>query len=66
MESKKEELTEIIDIITSYAQLSVYTLTNSATEITPKNLKSEIKMLYDKFGTKEVMRMANIIVKGKK
>lgn len=59
---------ELIDIDTAiaYAQLAVHTLKNSATELTDKSLKNEIKMLYDKFGTKEVIRLANIIVKGKK
>ena len=54
------------NIMTSYAQVAVHTLMNSATEINAKSLKSEIKMLHDKFGTAEVIRLANIIVKEKK
>lgn len=54
-----------LDTVIDYAQLAVHTLKNSATEITPKELKSEIKMLHDKFGTKEVRRLNRIIVKGK-
>lgn len=50
----------------AYAQLALHTLQNSVTEITPKELRNEIKMLHEKFGTKEVKRLANIIVKGKK
>lgn len=65
MESKSQELIDI-DTAIAYAQLAVHTLKNSATELTDKLLKNEIKMLYDKFGTKEVIRLANIIVKGKK
>ena len=62
------ENNELMDINTAiaYAQLAVHTLKNSATELTDKSLKSEIKMLYEKFGTKEVIRLTNIIVKKKK
>ena len=61
------ENNELMDINTAiaYAQLAVHTLKNSATELTDKSLKSEIKMLHEKFGTKEVIRLTNIIVKGK-
>ena len=54
----KVENKELMDIDTAiaYAQLAVHTLKNSATELTDKSLKSEIKMLHDKFGTKEVIR----------
>lgn len=55
-----------LDTAIAYAQLAVHTLQNSGTEITPKELRSEIKMLNKKFGTKEVIRLKNIIVKGKK
>lgn len=55
-----------IDIIIAYAQLAVYTLQNSGTEITPKEIKHEIKMLHKKFGAKEVVKLTNIITKGKK
>ena len=62
------ENNELMDINTAiaYAQLAVHTLKNSATELTDKSLKSEIKILHEKFGTKEVIRLTNIIVKGKK
>lgn len=58
---------ELMDInaTIAYAQLAAHTLENSSTELTDKTLKSEIKMLYDKFGTKEVIRLRNIICKGK-
>lgn len=58
----------LIDFDTSiaYAQLALHTLQNSGTEITPKELRSEIKMLQKKFGTKEVKGLVNIIVKEKK
>ena len=62
---KNQELVDI-DTAIAYAQLAVHTLRNSATELTDKSLKSEIKMLHDKFGTSEVKRLANIIVKEKK
>lgn len=64
MESKSEELIDIETAI-AYAQLALHTLQNSATEITAKELRNEMKMLHDKFGTKEVKRLTNIIVKGK-
>ena len=62
------ENNELMDINTAiaYAHLAVHTLKNSATELTDKSLKSDIKMLHEKFGTKEVIRLTNIIVKGKK
>ena len=46
-----------LDTAIAYAQLAVHTLQNSGTEITPKELRSEIKMLNKKFGTKEVIRL---------
>lgn len=60
--SNKEEL----EIITAYAQMTFFTLQNSGTEITPKTIKAEIKMFYQKFGNKEVKRLANIIMKEKR
>lgn len=64
MESKTQELMDI-DSAIAYAQLAVHTLQNSATEVNAKELRSEIKMSILKFGTSEVKRLANIIVKGK-
>lgn len=64
MESKMRELMDI-DSAIAYAQLAVHTLQHSATEVSAKELQKEIKMLYSKFGTTEVKRLANIIVKGK-
>lgn len=64
MESKSEELIDL-DTAIAYAGLAVHTLQHSGTEINAKELRSEIKMLYNKFGTKEVKRLANIIVKKK-
>lgn len=54
------------DIITAYVQLVFHTLKHSATEITPKSIRQEVKMFYEKFGDKEVKRLANIIIKEKK
>ncbi len=53
-------------IITAYAQMVFFTLQHSATEITPKSIKNEVKMFYEKFGNHEVKRLANIIIKEKK
>lgn len=64
MESKMQELMDI-DSAIAYAQLAVHTLQRSATEVNAKELQKKIKMLYSKFGTTEVKRLANIIVKGK-
>ena len=67
MDTKNENKDkEELDIITAYAQMSFYTLQNSKTDITPKAIKAEIKMFYEKFGNKEVKRLANIIIKEKK
>lgn len=60
--SNKAEL----EIITAYAQMTFFTLQNSNTEITPKTIRAEIKMFYQKFGNKEVKRLANIIMKEKR
>lgn len=64
MESKSNELIDIETAI-AYAQLAVHTLQNSNTDITAKELRREIKMLYEKFGTKEVKRLINTIIKKK-
>ena len=64
MESEKNNLIDWDDAI-SYMQLAIHTLQNSATEITPKSLKDEIRMLRKKFGTKEVKRLVRIILKEK-
>lgn len=55
-----------LDIITAYAQLVNHTLKRSGTEINSKSIKQEVKMFYEKFGNKEVKRLANLIVKEKK
>lgn len=65
MDTKNENEMDL-ETITAYAQMIFYTLKNSATEITNKSIKAEIKMFYEKFGNKEVKRLANIIVKEKK
>lgn len=64
MESKQEELIDF-DTAIAYAQLALHTLQNSSVEITPKELRKEMNMFHNKFGTREVKRLANIIVKGK-
>ena len=65
MKIQNENRTDL-ELIIAYAQMAVFTLQNSGTEITAKSLKSEIKMFYEKFGDKEVKRLANIIMKEKK
>lgn len=71
-EYKKEKTTEKSkkdtekELIISYAQLAFHTLKNSGTEITPKAIREEIKMFYDKFGNADVKKMANSIVKEKR
>ena len=65
MKNENTNKTEL-DIITAYAQMTFFTLQNSGTEITPKTIKTEIKMFYEKFGNKEVKRLAKIIMKEKK
>ena len=64
MESENKDLIEWKDAI-SYMQLAIHTLQNSATEIKPKAIKSEMEMLRKKFGTNEVRRLTRIILKGK-
>ena len=64
----KDENKEKVDIelITAYAQMAFFTLQNSGTEITPKAIKSEIKIYYQKLANKELKRLANIIMKEKR
>ena len=67
MDTKNENSSKAeLELITAYALMTFFTLQNSGTEITPKSIKSEIKMFYEKFGNKEVKRLANIIMKEKK
>lgn len=54
------------ELIIAYAQLVFHTLQHSATEITPKAIRSEVKLFYEKFGNQEVKRLANTIIKEKK
>ena len=63
--SENKDTTEL-QTITAYAQMVFFTLKNSATEITPKAIKNEVKMFYEKFGNREVKRLANIIMKEKR
>ena len=65
MKNENKDIFEL-NLITAYAQMAFFTLQKSGTEITPKSIKSEIKMFYDKFGNKEVKRLANIIMKEKR
>lgn len=65
MESKIEEHNDFETYI-AYAELALHTLQNSKTEITPRELGKEMRMLHNKFGTEEIKRLTNIIVKGKK
>ena len=67
MDMKNENTSKTeLELITAYAKMAFFTLQNSGTEITPRAIKSEIKMFYEKFGNKEVKRLANIIMKEKK
>ncbi len=55
-----------LELIIAYAQMTFFTLQNSATDITPRSIRSEVKMFYEKFGNQEVKRLANLIMKEKK
>lgn len=57
---------EEMELIIAYAQVSIHTLQHSGTEITPKAIREEIKMFYNKFGNEDIKRLANTIVKEKK
>ena len=58
----------LIDFETAiaYAQMSVHTLQHSGSEITPKQIGNEMKMLHKKFGTKDIRNLSKIISKGNK
>lgn len=67
MDTKNENNGKLeLELITAYVQMIFHTLKNSGTEITPKSIKSEVKMFYEKFGNDEVIRLANLIMKEKK
>ena len=65
-ETSKVNSKEEMELIIAYAQVSIHTLQNSGTEITPKAIREEIKMFYNKFGNEDIKRLANAIVKEKK
>ena len=45
MDMKNENTSKTeLELITAYAQMAFFTLQNSSTEITPRSIKSEIKM----------------------
>ena len=67
MNAKNEnEATKELNLITAYVQMVFHTLKHSGTEITPKAIKAETKMFYEKFGNNEVMKLAAHIMKEKK
>lgn len=66
MSTKNENNQAELQTITAYAQLVHHTLKNSGTEINARTIKSKVKMFYEKFGNKEVNRLANLIIKEKK
>ena len=65
-EISKVDSKEEMELIIAYAQVSIHTLQHSGTEITPKAIREEIKMFYNKFGNEDIKRLANTIVKEKK
>ena len=65
-EISKIDSKEEMELIIAYAQVSIHTLQHSGTEITPKAIREEIKMFYNKFGNEDIERLANTIVKEKK
>ena len=65
-EISKIDSKEEMKLIIAYAQVSIHTLQHSGTEITPKAIREEIKMFYNKFGNEDIKRLANTIVKEKK
>lgn len=62
----KETSKEEMELIIAYAQVALYTLRHSSTEITPKAIREEIKMFYNKFGNDDVKKLANTFMKEKK
>ncbi len=65
-ETTKVNSKDELEVIIAYSQIVVYTLQNSATELTPKAIREEVKMFYNKFGNENVKKMANAILKEKK
>lgn len=65
-EISKIDSKEEMELIIAYAQVSIHTLQHSGTEITPRAIREEIKMFYNKFGNEDIKRLANTIVKEKK
>ncbi len=54
-----------LDTLIDYAQFAVYTLKNSGSEITAKQIKEEIIMLHKKFGTNGVRKLNKVVSKTK-
>lgn len=65
-ETTKVNSKDELEVIIAYSQIVVHTLQNSATELTPKAIREELKMFYNKFGNENVKKMANAILKEKK
>lgn len=62
----KENTKKEMELIIAYSQVAFHTLQYSGTDITPKTIKEEIKMFYNKFGNDSVKKLANTIMKEKK
>ena len=67
MDAKNIEKEQMdIDTAIAYAQVAIHTLEHSSSEITDRSIKNEMKMLQQKFGTKEVKRLSEIYCRKKK
>lgn len=65
-EESKENAKIEMELIIAYSQVAIHTLQYSGTNITPKSIREEIKMFYNKFGNDSVKKLANTIMKEKK
>ncbi len=67
MDTKKDSKTiPEYEVITSYVLMVIHTLKKGNVPLNKRNISSEVKMFYEKFGNDEVYRLANLIIKERK
>lgn len=68
MEVKKKtnkKITNELETIIAYSQVALRTLEKSANELTRREIKRQIIMLYEEFGNKDIKLIAKSIAKEK-
>jgi len=63
--SKPKRISAELETIIAYSQVALRTLEKSANELTRKEIKRQIVMLYEEFGNKDIRLIAKSIAKEK-